>query len=44
MMVNVDIMDDASEVVHYDKPGIPLYIRRGALRCRPFAIGIRIWS
>ena len=34
-MVNVDIMQDASEVVHYDKAGIPLYIRQGLLSYYP---------
>lgn len=29
--MNVDIMKDASEIVHYDTPGLPLYIREGFL-------------
>lgn len=28
-------MQDASEIVHYDKPGIPLYIRFGKLSYYP---------
>lgn len=34
-MENVDIMPDASEVVHYDEPGIGLYIRSGKLSAYP---------
>ena len=34
-MVNVDIMPDASEVVHYDETGVPLYVRRGILSLYP---------
>lgn len=33
--MNVDVMQDASEIVHYDKPGIPLYIRFGKLSYYP---------
>lgn len=31
----MDIMPDASEVVHYDEPGIPLYVRRSVLSSYP---------
>ena len=34
-MAKVDIMPDASEVVHYDRPDLPLYIRPGALSNYP---------
>ncbi|MBQ7432257.1 MAG: AraC family transcriptional regulator [Lachnospiraceae bacterium] len=34
-MVNVDVMPDASEIVHYDEVGIPLYIRKGILSQYP---------
>lgn len=30
-MKNLEIMPDASEVVHYDEPGVRLYINRGVL-------------
>lgn len=33
--MNVDVMSDASEIVHYDTPGIPLYIREGLLSFYP---------
>ena len=29
--VTLDLMHDASEIVHYDTAGIPLYIRTGNL-------------
>ena len=31
MEINIDIMQDASEIVHYDTLGIPLYMRQGDL-------------
>ncbi len=34
-MIEVDVMQDASEIVHYDKPGIPLYIRSNHLSAYP---------
>lgn len=34
-MINIDIMQDASEVVHYDRHAVPLYIRLGVLRNYP---------
>lgn len=34
-MKNVDIMNDASEIVHYDTPGIPLYIQEALLSWYP---------
>ena len=34
-MINTDIMQDASEIVHYDNPGVPLYIRTGILSNYP---------
>lgn len=33
--MNVDIMNDASEIVHYDTPGIPIYVRHGLLSNYP---------
>lgn len=35
MKFSPDIMQDASEIVHYDKPGVPLYIRKGRLSSYP---------
>ena len=34
-MRNVEIMPDSSEIVHYDEPEIPLYIRHGVLSQYP---------
>ena len=34
-MIDVDVMQDASEIVHYDQPQIPLYIRQGLLSYYP---------
>lgn len=34
-MFNVDVMQDFSEIVHYEHPGVPLYIRRGQLSAYP---------
>ena len=34
-MTNLDVMPDASEIVHYDRPDIPLYIRIGTLSHYP---------
>lgn len=34
-MRNVEIMPDSSEIVHYDEPEIPLYIRHGKLSQYP---------
>lgn len=34
-MIDVDIMQDASEIIHYDKPGIPLYVRTSRLSAYP---------
>ena len=34
-MHNVEVMPDSSEVVHYDEPEIPLYIRHGVLSQYP---------
>lgn len=34
-MINIDIMQDASEIVHYDNQKLPLYIRRGILSSYP---------
>lgn len=30
-MIDIDIMQDASEIIHYDRPGIPLYIHTSSL-------------
>ena len=35
MMTDIIVMQDASEIVHYDQMGIPLYIRRGKLSDYP---------
>lgn len=35
MEVNVNVMRDASEIVHYDRTGIPLYIQKGELAWYP---------
>lgn len=34
-MINVDVMQDASEVIHYDNPKIPLYIQTRHLSAYP---------
>lgn len=34
-IINVDIMQDTSEIVHYDEMGIPLYVRIGELSFYP---------
>lgn len=34
-MIDVDVMQDASEIVHYDNPKIPLYIRNNLLSSYP---------
>lgn len=34
-MIDVDIMQDASEIVHYDIMGTPIYIRKGLLSLYP---------
>lgn len=33
--INVDVMQDASEIVRYDETGIPLYIQTGELSRYP---------
>lgn len=47
-IINVDIMQDTSEIVHYDEMGIPLYVRIGELSFYPgkrlCVTGMRIWS
>ena len=47
-IINVDIMQDTSEIVHYDEMGIPLYVRIGELSFirgkRLCVTGMRIWS
>lgn len=35
MMLYIDVMQDASEIIHYDAPGIPLYIRNTDLSNYP---------
>lgn len=35
MQIKIDTMADGSEIVHYDHPGIPLYIRKGILSYYP---------
>lgn len=42
-MINVDIMQDSSEIVHYDRPGIPLYIRLGCLSIYPEMRALGHW-
>lgn len=34
-MTTLDVMPDASEIVHYDRPDLPLYIRMGTLSHYP---------
>lgn len=41
--MNVDVMYDASEIVHYDTPGIPLYIREGLLSLYPNSRALCHW-
>lgn len=42
-MIDVDVMQDASEIVHYDEIGIPLYIRRGQLSVYPAMRALCHW-
>ena len=46
--INVDIMQDASEIVRYDETGIPLYIQTGELSRYPdrkhCATGTMTWN
>ncbi|MBR1931803.1 MAG: AraC family transcriptional regulator [Lachnospiraceae bacterium] len=42
-MINVDVMPDASEIVHYDIPGVPLYVRKGQLSAYPDMRAICHW-
>lgn len=34
-MICTDVMQDASEIIHYDETGIPIYIRKGCLSSYP---------
>ena len=34
-MKMIDMMPDGSEIIHYDNPGIPLYIQTGELSSYP---------
>ncbi|MDD3402676.1 MAG: AraC family transcriptional regulator [Hespellia sp.] len=43
MHVQVDIMADASEIIHYDAPDIPLYIRKGMLSLYPEKRAVCHW-
>lgn len=44
--IQVDIMADSSEIVHYDIPNIPIYIKKGCFSItqikEQFAIGMMI--
>lgn len=40
---NTDLMPDASEIVHYDDPGLPLYIRLGELERYPHLRAAAHW-
>jgi len=40
---DLDIMKDASEVVHYDIPGVPIYIRKGNLISFPGMRALSHW-
>lgn len=42
-MNNVDMMPDASEVVHYDRPEVPIYIREGRLSFYPNMRALGHW-
>ena len=42
-MVDFQMMKDASEIVHYDKKDIPLYIREGHLSDYPNYSAISHW-
>lgn len=35
VLINMNVMQDASEIVHYDRSGVPLYIREDRLRNYP---------
>lgn len=41
--IQVDTMQDNSEIVHYDTPGIPLYIRKGILSDYPGKRAVCHW-
>ncbi len=41
--IQVDIMADASEIVHYDSPDIPLYIKKGLLSYYPGKRAVCHW-
>ena len=44
-MIQTTVMKGDSEVVHYDCPGVPLYIRTARLRTDGrSATGMTIWS
>lgn len=42
-MIDLEIMKDASEIVHYDEMGIPIYIRRGVLSDYPDMRALSHW-
>ncbi|MDD4851271.1 MAG: AraC family transcriptional regulator [Gemmiger sp.] len=42
-MLDVDVMQDASEIVHYDNPEFPLYIRYGVLSAYPHMKALCHW-
>lgn len=42
-MIDFKMMQDASEIVSYDKPGIPLYIREGFLSDYPHYSALMHW-
>lgn len=42
-MINMDVMQDASEIVHYDAPDIPLYVRLGILSAYPDSKALCHW-
>ena len=42
-MIKPDVMPDASEIVHYDRPELPLYIRMGTLSHYPDCKALCHW-
>lgn len=42
-MINIDIMQDASEIVHYDNPQIPIYVQYGLLSAYPSMRALCHW-
>ncbi len=42
-MINLNIMKDASEILHYNNPAVPLYIRKGRIFLYPHLSALCHW-